>query len=76
MDLNERARERQLRRQLVKAGCRLHKTPARHWLRKEYGPGYMITANNTVICGCTHREYELTLDQAAEASSAMIVAKI
>ena len=39
---SDKIREDRLRRRLAKAGYRLAKTPARSWLRQEYGPGYMV----------------------------------
>ncbi|BBF93422.1 hypothetical protein [Blastochloris tepida] len=58
----EKSRESKVRRQLQKCGYRLHKTPARSWLRKHYGAGYMITLNNTVVSGCSSREYDANLE--------------
>ncbi len=58
----ERSRERSARRQLSRLGFRLEKTPARSWLREEYGSGYQIVAGNTVVNGCTSRQYEMTLE--------------
>ena len=72
MDDNELARERRLRRQCQKADLRLEKTPSRHWHRRHYDPGYHITRDNTVVGGCYHREYDLTLDQAEEALSVLL----
>jgi hypothetical protein len=60
--LTEHTRERSARRQLSRLGFRLEKTPARSWLRREYGPGYQIFEGNTVVDGCGSREYELTLE--------------
>ncbi|RUW58361.1 hypothetical protein EOA16_28030 [Mesorhizobium sp. M7A.F.Ca.US.008.03.1.1] len=57
----EKSREDNARRRLSKHGFRLRKTPARSWLRAYYGPGYMITENNTVVRGCHGREYTDTL---------------
>ena len=72
MDDNECARERRLRRQCQKAGLRLEKTPGRHWQRGHYDPGYQITRDNTVVGGCYHREYDLTLAQAEESLSVLV----
>jgi hypothetical protein len=55
--------EDRLRRALYKRGFRLCKTPARSWLRKHYGPGYIIVDwTNTVREGCCSRAYEATLE--------------
>lgn len=59
----ERNRERSARRQLSRLGFRLEKTPARSWLRKEYGPGYDILEGNIVVAGCFTRQYEMTLEE-------------
>jgi hypothetical protein len=56
-------REDRLRRLLTKHGYQLHKTPARSWLRKHYGAGYMITLDNYAVSGCYNREYEDTLER-------------
>lgn len=58
----ERSRERMARRQLSRIGFRLEKTPARSWLRKEYGAGYQILEGNTVVAGCFSRQYQMTLE--------------
>ena len=59
MTTSEKLREDRIRRKLTKAGYRLCKTPARSWLRGNYGAGYMIVDGypNTVISGCKHHEY-------------------
>ncbi|WP_100960421.1 hypothetical protein [Bosea sp. FBZP-16] len=55
--------ESNIRRALAAKGFRLSKTPARHWTRAEYGPGYMVTDDrNVVVLGCSQREYDATLD--------------
>lgn len=55
--------ESTIRRVLASKGLRLSKTPARHWTRAEYGPGYMVTdERNVVVLGCCQREYDATLD--------------
>ncbi len=59
----ERNRERSARRQLSRLGFRLEKTPARSWLRTEYGPGYQIIEGNIVVAGCFTRQYEMTLEE-------------
>lgn len=57
--------ESQIRRALAAKGYRLQKTPARHWSRAEYGPGYMVTDDrNVVLLGCGQREYDATLADA------------
>jgi len=57
-------REDRARRALTKAGYRLSKTPARSWLRGEYGAGYEITNDrNTVVAGCGQRRYELKIEE-------------
>ena len=58
-----RVREDRARRALARYRHRLHKTPARSWLRK-YGPGYMIVEayTNTVVMGATNRAYTATLE--------------
>lgn len=58
---SEKTRESRARRALAKLGYRLHKTPARSWLRSHYGAGYMITENNCIVAGCYNHEYEITL---------------
>ena len=58
-----RNREARVRRALAKRGQRLQKTPARSWLRDEYGPGYQILEGNIVVYGCFSREYEATLTE-------------
>lgn len=58
MSDNVNAREQCMRRLLARGGFRLHKTPARSYLRY-YGVGYMITHNNYVRLGC---EYDATLE--------------
>jgi len=58
-------REDRVRRRLAKDGYRLAKTPARSWLRSEYGPGYMVLdPANIVRLGGGHRVYDATLDEA------------
>ena len=66
--LTEKIREDRLRRKLTSLGYRLHKTPARSWIREAYGPGYMITevSRNLVVFGCTHWQYDGTLDEAED----------
>jgi hypothetical protein len=61
--LSEKIREDRQRRRLARAGYALAKTPARSWLRAEYGPGYEIMQGNTVVAGCSQRGYEMTLDE-------------
>lgn len=57
--------ESNIRRALAAKGYRLKKTPARHWTRAEYGPGYMVTDDrNVVVLGCGQREYDATLADA------------
>ena len=53
--LSEKIREDRQRRRLARAGYALAKTPARSWLRAEYGPGYEIMQGNTVVAGCSQR---------------------
>jgi hypothetical protein len=65
-------RERALRRNLSKTDRRLHKTPARSRLRREYGPGYMVTRNNTVEFGYWNRSYEATLDEVEDWAAELI----
>jgi hypothetical protein len=72
MDDNEHAREQRLRRRLAKRDYRLDKTPARHWHRKYYPPGYEIVRDNTVVWGNWHREYEGTLAGAEEMLSVLV----
>ena len=56
-------REDRARRGLGRLGYRLKKTPARSWLRRCYGPGYMvISEQNHVKMGCASRAYEATID--------------
>lgn len=62
-DTTERNRERSVRRQLSRLGFRLEKTPARSWLRKEYGTGYQILEGNIVVAGCFTRQFEMTLEE-------------
>ncbi len=68
IDTSEKIREGRARRALAKLGYRLTKTPARSWLRKYYGAGYMIVGTfatigaNVVLCGSFNREYELSLE--------------
>ncbi|CTQ56837.1 hypothetical protein LP7551_05401 [Roseibium album] len=58
------SRERNARRRLVNIGYRLHKTPARSWLRADYGLGYMIVdERNSVVFGCWYREFQATLEE-------------
>ena len=66
MDENLSARERRLRHVLSLQGFRLHKTPARSWLRREYGTGFMVSQNNTVEFGLWHHEYEASLTEVEE----------
>lgn len=55
--------ESNIRRALAAKGLRLSKTPARHWTRAEYGPGYMVTdERNVVVLGCGRYEYDATLN--------------
>ncbi|AEG09298.1 hypothetical protein [Sinorhizobium meliloti] len=55
--------ESKIRRDLTKLGYRLKKTPARHYTRTEYGPGYeVIDERNVVVLGASQREYEATID--------------
>lgn len=57
-------REDRIRRRLAEGGYRLRKTPARSWLRTEYGPGYMVVDHTNVVrLGCWHREYQASLDE-------------
>lgn len=58
--------ERKVRRDLAKTGHRLEKTPARSWLRREYGVGYQVTRNNTVEFGAWNRPYQATLIEVQE----------
>ncbi len=60
---SEKTREDRCRRRLARRGLQLTKTPSRSWLRAYYGPGYMVCKNNTVVYGCYHREYDLTLEE-------------
>ena len=56
-------RERAARRALKLLGCRLQKTPPRHWTRAEFGTGYMVMDDrNRVIGGAAVREYDWALD--------------
>lgn len=55
--------ERQVRYALARKGYRLLKTPARHWSRKFYEPGYQIADySNTIVEGCGSREFQSTLE--------------
>lgn len=55
--------ESKIRRQLSKIGYRLKKTPARHYTRTEYGPGYeVIDERNVVVLGASQRESEARLE--------------
>ncbi len=58
--------ESKLRRQLMNRGLRLEKTPARHWLRREYGEGYMVLANNQVVLGCTNHMWDASIGEVSE----------
>jgi len=63
----DKIREDRVRRHLRKmgyCGYRLCKTPARSWLRKHYGAGYMIIDNysNCVVSGAWPHEYADTLE--------------
>lgn len=58
---SEKSHENYLRRKLAKHGYRLIKTPSRSWLRSYYPVGYMILDGNTVVSGCSEREYVDTL---------------
>jgi len=53
--------EAYIRRTLSKHGYRLHKTPSRHWTRKYYDVGYMVSRDNTVVIGCFSREYQASI---------------
>ncbi len=56
-------REDRVRRLLGKSGHRLHKTPARSWIRQYYGAGYMISnERGEVVSGCCERQYTDKLD--------------
>ncbi len=59
----EKIREDRQRRSLTKAGYRLCKTPARSWLRHNYGAGYMILLNNLAVDGFGSRTYMMTLEE-------------
>ncbi|MER9223778.1 hypothetical protein NKI48_34030 [Mesorhizobium sp. M0644] len=61
-----KTREDRARRRLARLGYRLNKTPSRSWLRAEYGPGYMILDGNTVVSGCSGRQYSDTLERVEE----------
>jgi hypothetical protein len=67
-----KTREDRLRRHLARADMILCKTPARSWLRAHYDPGYMIVEGNTVVAGCSRREYELTIDEAEEMAEVLM----
>lgn len=54
--------ESTIRRALAAQGYRLSKTPARHWTRAEYGPGYQVVDDrNVVVIGASQRPYDATL---------------
>ena len=58
------SRESRVRRLLKKRGHYLAKTPARSWLRKEYGAGYMVTNDrNTVVLGAHRHAYDGSLEE-------------
>ena len=65
VDRDEKNREARLRRQLGQHGFKLHKTPARSWLRSYYDVGFMVTDDrNYVRCGYfSGRQYTATLDE-------------
>lgn len=54
--------EAYIRRTLSKHGYVLNKTPPRHWTRKYYGVGYMVSRDNTVVIGCFFRAFDATLE--------------
>lgn len=62
MSDNVNAREQRMRRLLARGGFRLHKTPARSWLREYYDLGYMITFDNVVQVGCHVHDYDASLE--------------
>lgn len=56
-----------LRKLLRRHGYRLEKTPAWHWTRAAYGPGYQILDDrNVIVLGCGSREFEATLAEAVD----------
>jgi hypothetical protein len=57
-----KSREDRVRRELKELGYRLHKTPARSRSRKYYGVGYQISRDYSLVDGCSHRLYEMTLE--------------
>ena len=59
----EKIREDRQRRRFTKAGYRLCKTPARSWLRHDYGAGYMILLNDVAVDGFGSRTYMMTLEE-------------
>ncbi|MGY4230419.1 hypothetical protein ACVMIH_007780 [Bradyrhizobium sp. USDA 4503] len=56
-------REDRLRRRLTKGGYTLAKTPARSWLRKHYGVGYMVLQSGHILLGWAGRQYTATLEE-------------
>lgn len=59
--------ESTIRRQLAAKSFRLQKTPARHWTRAWYGPGYIVTDDrNVAVLGASQRPYDATLDDVRE----------
>ena len=63
------AREQRVRRVLARNDYRLHKTPARSWLRHYYEPGFMVTQDNTAVLGCGANPYEATIEEVEEWAS-------
>lgn len=56
--------EATIRRRLAAKGFTLQKTPARHWMRAEFGVGNQVVDDrNVVVAGCYQREFDATLEQ-------------
>jgi leucyl aminopeptidase (aminopeptidase T) len=68
-----KAREDRLRRLLRRHNHCLTKTPSNSWLRREFGPGYMVVDyNNFVRLGCGLHEYEATLEMCEDYANDLV----
>ena len=70
MNITQKAREDRVRRKLRRNGYLLKKTPARSWLRREYGAGCLvIDSGNCVIVGGGGRGYRASLEDVEDWAS-------
>jgi len=63
-----KSRENSARRRLAKIDHCLKKTPARSWLREQFGAGYMVIDiyRNTAVLGAGSHAFDATLEDVEE----------